>query len=58
MAGDGLEIRLPHDRPRQRLKDLKLMMPKIYLENTDPRYVDLRYDGQIVVGGKEGVKPK
>ncbi len=58
MAGDGLEIRLPHNRPRQRLKDLKLMMPKIYLENTDPRYVDLRYDGQVVVGGKEEVKSK
>jgi cell division septal protein FtsQ len=58
LAGDGLEVRLPHDSPRKRLLDLKSMMPKIYLENIDPSYVDLRYDGQVVVGGKEGLKTK
>ena len=55
MAGDGLEIRLPYDRPHQRLIDLKSMMPKIYLENSDPHYIDLRYAGQVVVGGSEGI---
>ena len=58
LAGDGLEVRIPHDGPGQRLLDLKSMMPKIYLENPDPNYVDLRYDGQVVVGGKEGLKNK
>ncbi|MEE3232663.1 MAG: FtsQ-type POTRA domain-containing protein [Candidatus Latescibacterota bacterium] len=58
LAGDRLEVRLPHDGPSQRLMNLKLMMPKIYLENPDPRYVDLRYDGQVVVGGKEGLESK
>ena len=58
LVGDGLEVRLPNDGPGQRLLDLKLMMPKIYLENPDPNYVDLRYDGQVVVGGKEGLNNK
>ena len=53
LAGDGLEVRLPFDRVDERLRDLKLMMPRIYREYSNPAYIDLRYSGQLVVGGKE-----
>ena len=53
LAGDGLEVRLPFDRVDERLRELKRMMPRIYREYPNPTYIDLRYSGQLVVGGKE-----
>ena len=53
LAGDGLEVRLPFDRVEERLRELKRMMPRIYREYPNPAYIDLRYSGQLVVGGKE-----
>ena len=53
LAGDGLEVRLPFDRVDERLRELKRMMPRIYREYPNPSYIDLRYSGQLVVGGKE-----
>ena len=53
LAGDGLEVRLPFDRVDERLRELKRMMPRIYREYPNPAYIDLRYSGQLVVGGKE-----
>lgn len=53
LAGDGLEVRLPFDRVDERLRHLKRMMPRIYREYPNPTYIDLRYAGQLVVGGKE-----
>ncbi len=54
LAGDGLEVRLPFDRVDERLRHLKRMMPRVYREYPNPTYIDLRYAGQLVVGGKEG----
>lgn len=53
MAGDGLEVRLPFDQVESRLRDLKRMMPRVYREYPNPAYIDLRYEGQLVVGSKE-----
>ena len=59
MVGDGLEVRMPMDQVRARLGVLEELMGRIYRECPDPVYVDLRFDGQVVVGngspsGKEG----
>ena len=53
LVGDGLEVRLPADRTAERLRVLKRLMGQIYREYPNPAYVDMRYAGQVVVGGKE-----
>ena len=50
MVGDGLEVRMPMDRVQERLGVLEELMGRIYHECPDPSYVDLRYEGQVVVG--------
>ena len=55
LVGDGLEVRLPADRVSQRLIELKAVLGRIYLEYTEPAYVDLRFAGQAVIGTRETV---
>jgi len=50
LVGDGLEIRLPIADRDRRLTVLGRLLERIYRECPDPAYVDLRYDGQAVVG--------
>ncbi|MBQ40978.1 MAG: hypothetical protein CME15_00845 [Gemmatimonadetes bacterium] len=50
MVGDGLEVRMPMDRVQERLGVLEELMGRVYRECPDPSYVDLRYEGQVVVG--------
>lgn len=52
LVGDGLEVRVPVDRVGERLSVLKDMMQRIYKEFPEPAYLDLRFAGQAVVGGK------
>jgi cell division protein FtsQ len=52
LVGDGLEVRMPVDRVGERLSVLKDMMQRIYREFPEPAYLDLRFAGQAVVGGK------
>lgn len=52
LVGDGLEVRVPVDRVGERLNILKDMMQRIYREFPEPAYLDLRFAGQAVVGGK------
>ena len=52
LVGDGLEVRLPVDRVRERLGILKKLMNRVYRECPEPAYIDLRYAGQVVVGSK------
>ena len=54
LVGDGLEIRMPFDRVRDRLQVLRTAMPRIYRECPEPAYVDLRFSRQVVVGSKDG----
>lgn len=50
MVGDGLEVRMPMNRVQSRLEVLEELMERVYRECPDPTYVDLRYEGQVVVG--------
>ena len=50
MVADGLEVRMPMDRVQERLGVLEELMGRVYRECPDPAYVDLRYEGQVVVG--------
>ncbi len=52
MVGDGLEVRVPVDRVGERLGVMKNLMQRIYKEFPEPAYLDLRFAGQAVVGGK------
>lgn len=52
LVGDGLDVRVPVDRVGERLTVLKDMMQRIYKEFPEPAYLDLRFAGQAVVGGK------
>ncbi|MBI2504954.1 MAG: FtsQ-type POTRA domain-containing protein [Candidatus Latescibacteria bacterium] len=52
LVGDGLEVRVPVDRVGERLGALKNLMQRIYKEFPEPAYLDLRFAGQAVVGGK------
>ena len=52
LVGDGLEVRMPMDRVQDRLAVLKELMGRVYRECPDPTYVDLRYEGQVVVGNR------
>jgi hypothetical protein len=52
LVGDGLEVRVPVDRVGERLGVLKELMQRIYKECPEPAYLDLRFAGQAVVGGK------
>ncbi len=52
LVGDGLEVRLPVDRVGERLRILKKLMNRVYLECPEPTYIDLRFAGQVVVGSK------
>ncbi len=52
LVGDGLEVRVPLDRAGERLGVLKNLMGRIYKEFPEPAYLDLRFAGQAVVGGK------
>ncbi|MCC7261228.1 MAG: FtsQ-type POTRA domain-containing protein [Candidatus Latescibacteria bacterium] len=52
LVGDGLDVRVPVDRVGERLTVLKEMMQRIYKEFPEPAYLDLRFAGQAVVGGK------
>ena len=51
LVGDDLEVRVPATTPVKSMEILKQMMSRIY-EGQDimPAYVDLRYEGQVVVG--------
>ena len=51
MVADGLEVRVPVTRAARHMSLLKGMMNRIYgKEASTPAYVDLRYEGQVVVG--------
>ena len=50
LVGDGLEIRVPIADLARPLTVLEHLLERIYRECPDPAYVDLRYDGQAVVG--------
>ena len=50
MVGDGLEVRMPMNRVQARLEVLEELMGRVYRECPNPTYVDLRYEGQVVVG--------
>ena len=52
LVGDGLEVRVPVDRVGETLGVLKTLMQRIYKEIPEPAYLDLRFAGQAVVGGK------
>ena len=54
LVGDGLEIRMPFDNVRDRLRVLRTAMPRIYRECLEPAYVDLRFARQVVVGSMDG----
>ena len=53
LVGDGLEVRLPTDRVRERLEVLKILIKRVYLEFPEPAYIDLRFAGQVVVGSRQ-----
>jgi cell division protein FtsQ len=53
LVGDGLEVRLPRDRVRQRIRILRELMKRVYRECPAPAYIDMRFAGQVVVGSKE-----
>jgi cell division septal protein FtsQ len=51
MVADGLEVRVPATEAARHMGLLKRMMNRIYgRKDSPPAYVDLRYDGQVVVG--------
>ena len=52
LVGDGLEVRLPVDRVPDRIRVLKKLMRRVYLECPEPVYIDLRFAGQVIVGSK------
>jgi len=53
MVGDGLEVRLPLEKIESNLRTLRRLMPRVYRDYPDPAYIDLRYEGQVVVGNGE-----
>lgn len=55
LVGDGLEVRLPVDRVDERLAVLKTLLGRIYREGPAPAYLDLRFAGQAVVGGRDSL---
>ena len=53
MVADGLEVRVPATEAAWHMGLLKRMMNRIYdKEGSPPAYVDLRFDGQVVVGSR------
>jgi cell division septal protein FtsQ len=56
LVGDDLEVRLPGDQVKHRLKVLRGMLARVYRECPDPAYIDLRFAGQVVVGSR--TKPR
>lgn len=56
LVGDGLEVRLPDDRVKERLTVLRGSLARVYRECPDPAYIDLRFAGQVVVGSRSVVR--
>lgn len=56
LVGDGLEVRLPGDRVKERLKVLRGSLTRVYRECPDPAYIDLRFAGQVVVGSRSAAR--
>ena len=56
LVGDGLEVRLPGDRVKDRLKVLRGSLTRVYRECPDPAYIDLRFAGQVVVGSRSAAR--
>jgi cell division protein FtsQ len=54
LVGDGLEVRMPHNNVRDRLRVLRTALPRIYRDCLEPAYVDLRFARQVVVGTGDG----
>lgn len=53
MVADGLEVRVPATEAARHMGLLKGMMDRIYgKRSSPPAYVDLRYEGQVVVGSR------
>ena len=53
MVADGLEVRVPATEAARHMGLLKGMMNRIYGKRSSlPAYVDLRYEGQVVVGSR------
>ena len=50
LVGDDLEVRLPLDKVPYRLRLLKQCLLRVFREWPDPKYLDLRFSGQVVVG--------
>jgi cell division protein FtsQ len=50
LVADNLEVRLPYDRQARRLATLREVLHRVYGDCPNPAYVDLRFDGQAVVG--------
>ena len=56
LVGDGLEVRLPDDRVKERLAVLRGSLARVYRECPDPAYIDLRFAGQVVVGSRSAAR--
>ena len=50
LIGDGLQVRLPVSAVEERLALLKQIVGRVYRECPNPAYIDMRFDGQVVVG--------
>ena len=59
MVADGLEVRVPATDATRHMGLLKRMMDRIYgKKGSPPAYVDLRYEGQVVVGSRFAAAPR
>jgi cell division protein FtsQ len=54
LVADELEVRLPPDRVAERLAALREILARVYRDCPNPAYVDLRFEGQVVVGRRSG----
>lgn len=50
LVADNLEIRLPFNQVHTRLSTLREVLNRVYRECPNPVYVDLRFEGQVVIG--------
>ena len=50
LVADDLEVRVPEDRVADCLATLREVLQRVYREYPNPAYIDLRFEGQAVVG--------
>lgn len=58
LVADNLEVRLPYGQVQERLSTLREVLGRVYGECPNPAYVDLRFDGQAVVGRQSSAKTR